>query len=355
MSSSIPLVLALLSASSVSAVVPQNKPDRTTDKSHDQNRVVVVAKVGQIEISRKALLAETNRLIPLSYFHGKVARAKLAEFEEKALANLIEKALLYQDARARKIVASEEEQRAEMQAAIEKTKPGAEKLDVAQLDSMVQKYRHLLVKRILIEKNESRFAAAIPEVSDRMVRDYFGANHHQFLAPREAHLRHILIKVSPTASDREIQASKRRIDQGRRDILAGTSFAVVAKKISQDDYAAKGGDLGWVREGSFLRGAVGRAAFALEDTKLSAVIDTIQGFHLVQRVATKPRKRLTEAEVHDDLRVILQKRGKATARAKWLADLRKRFPVVTHPENRPIALPAGKKAPVSRPTVKDRR
>jgi peptidyl-prolyl cis-trans isomerase D len=100
--------------------------------------------------------------------------------------------------------------------------------------------------------------------------------------------RHILVRIDETATDKE--AEKARVEgvlkKAKEAIDGGESFAAVAKRVSEDQTTAKdGGDLGCFAEGKLVRGAAGKkvdeAAFALEVGKISDVVESEHGLHLV--------------------------------------------------------------------------
>lgn len=60
------------------------------------------------------------------------------------------------------------------------------------------------------------------------------------------------------------------------------NFAEKAREFSEDGTAAEGGDLGWVRDGQMVE-AFEDAASALRDNRVSGIIETEFGYHLIHR------------------------------------------------------------------------
>ncbi len=311
----------------------------------------VVARVGTFEIRQSDLLAEMNRLIPLTFYHGRVPRKKMDAFRDRALERLIEKALIYLDAKAKGLAASEEEIRRTFEESLQKAGPAYRSLSAGEKAKLLEKYRPLVERRVLRDKNEALFEKLVPPLKEEAVRAEYESRKSSLLAPKEAHFRHILVKVRPEAGRSEIEAKRALIEKARAEILAGRPFGEVAKKVSEDIYAARGGDMGWVREGSFRGGAVNEAAFSLKPGELSKIVTSIYGFHLVQCVAVKPRRVLSYEEAAPQLRRELAQKIRADARARWLADLRRRFPVerfavgafAPRPASRPATRPTGRR------------
>jgi parvulin-like peptidyl-prolyl isomerase len=100
---------------------------------------------------------------------------------------------------------------------------------------------------------------------------------------------HILFRLPPTASDSEKAEARAKLLALRQQIMTGQiDFAEAAKKYSQCQTAASGGDIG-----SFLRkwvvdDRIATAAFALKVGEVSDVVETDLGLHLIKVTGRKP-------------------------------------------------------------------
>lgn len=95
--------------------------------------------------------------------------------------------------------------------------------------------------------------------------------------------RHMLVKVDGEAADAEAAKKKARaeLDAARKRIDGGESFADVASSLSQDpESRLRGGALGCVGKGKTVK-PFEDALFALEEGKLSDVVETGFGLHLI--------------------------------------------------------------------------
>lgn len=107
---------------------------------------------------------------------------------------------------------------------------------------------------------------------------------------KEVCARHILVKVeSPSSAGHPEAEARRRAEAALVSLEAGTDFASLARKVSEDSgSAAGGGDLGCFARGVMLP-ELEDAAFSLKVGQTS-VIRTDLGFHVVQRtVPPAPR------------------------------------------------------------------
>lgn len=93
--------------------------------------------------------------------------------------------------------------------------------------------------------------------------------------------RHILIKAAETASDEEKAEKKKRIERALARINKGEDFADVARAMSEDTSALRGGELGCVAKGKMVK-PFEDAMFALGEGKVSDVIETQFGFHVLK-------------------------------------------------------------------------
>ncbi len=118
----------------------------------------------------------------------------------------------------------------------------------------------------------------------------------------EVHVRHILIKPSQIRSDEE---SRRLVQRLRDRILAGESFAELAKNFSEDPGSAlNGGDLNWIDPNSL----VPEFREVMSNTpngQLSEVFKTPYGWHILEvlgRRATDASEEVREQQAQTLLR-----------------------------------------------------
>ena len=107
----------------------------------------------------------------------------------------------------------------------------------------------------------------------------------------QTHVRHILVKTSDVVSDSEAKA---RIEEIKKEIEGGASFAEEAKLYSNDGSAAQGGDLGWVSPGETVP-SFEKAMNALQPGEMSGPVHTQFGWHLIQ-VLDRRNKDVSDVE-----------------------------------------------------------
>jgi len=99
--------------------------------------------------------------------------------------------------------------------------------------------------------------------------------------PKANHIRHILVKVEPSATSDAKAAALAKISEAVARVKRGAAFADVAREVSQDfGSAAKGGDVGDKTDGFVA--PFKKAADALKPGEMtSAAIETQFGYHVI--------------------------------------------------------------------------
>ena len=134
----------------------------------------------------------------------------------------------------------------------------------------------------------------------------------------EVHVRHILIKPSQIRSDEE---SRRLVQRLRDRILAGESFAELAKNFSEDPGSAlNGGDLNWIDPNSLVPEF--REVMAnTPNGQLSEVFKTPYGWHILEvlgRRATDASEEVREQQAQ----TLLRNRKDDEELQTWLRQIR---------------------------------
>lgn len=93
--------------------------------------------------------------------------------------------------------------------------------------------------------------------------------------------RHVLVKVADTASDEEKAAARKKIERALERINAGESFADVARGMSDDSSASRGGELGCAQKGKMVK-PFEDAMLSTEEGKVSGIVQTEYGFHILK-------------------------------------------------------------------------
>jgi len=138
------------------------------------------------------------------------------------------------------------------------------------------------MRKVLLIQRVRQTRDASVSVSRREVEEFFEAYKDSLPpVPTEYELNHIVI--TPKEDTTIVTATRAKLAAVRDSILAGAEFAEMARRFSEDNTASNGGLLGWVRRGEFVP-EFEAALFALQEGRISDVVKTQFGFHIIQLV-----------------------------------------------------------------------
>lgn len=127
------------------------------------------------------------------------------------------------------------------------------------------------------------------DISDEELQKYFDDHKDEFIVPEKVQVKRILLRVDDPAKDAEVKAKA-------ETLLAEVnknpdSFKDVAIRDSQDAFARRGGDMGFVSKDGKpgIDAQVIDEAFKLEAGKISGVFKTAEGYNIVQAVNKRER------------------------------------------------------------------
>ncbi len=124
-------------------------------------------------------------------------------------------------------------------------------------------------------------------LSDEDVEKYYNAHKAEFIdQPAQVQVRRILFKVANPEQEHEVQ---RTADQMYQELIKNPNqFAAKAQQFSQDsNSASQGGLLPYFSKGTHDKGFEKTSFLLKEDTDISGVIRTKDGYEIVQRVGKK--------------------------------------------------------------------
>jgi peptidyl-prolyl cis-trans isomerase SurA len=137
---------------------------------------------------------------------------------------------------------------------------------------------------------------------------------------QQIHARHILLKLTPTQSEDE--ARKKLLEYKAKIESKQASFEDLARQFSQDSYAAKGGDMGWLFPGDTVP-EIETVMNGLKPGEISGVIKSPFGLHIVQVIERKSEDTSKEKE-RATARQVLTERKRQEAMEDWARQVRDR-------------------------------
>ncbi|MDQ6970739.1 MAG: SurA N-terminal domain-containing protein [Mariprofundus sp.] len=162
--------------------------------------------------------------------------------------------------------------------------------------------------------------AADMVVDDAEIKAAFDSRKAAFSEPEQRQASHILIKVKKDAWKGLRTAARKKIEAVQARLKAGEDFAKLAKEVSQDSSAAKGGELGWFKSGAMV-GAFDKVVFGMDKGSVSDIVETQFGYHIIKLNDIRPAHDKTYAEVKDSLKAELIAAAANTEAYKLSQDL----------------------------------
>ncbi|MGB9110648.1 MAG: peptidylprolyl isomerase [Telluria sp.] len=137
---------------------------------------------------------------------------------------------------------------------------------------------------------------------------------------QQTHARHIMLKVTPTQT--EADDRKKLLDLKAKIEGKQATFEDLARQNSQDTYAAKGGDMGWVESGD-VPAELEAVIKSLKPGEISEPVKSPFGVHIVQVVERKSQDTSQEKE-RATARQVLTERKRQEAMEYWARQVRDR-------------------------------
>lgn len=192
--------------------------------------------------------------------------------------NVIEKALLRQEALRSGVEVTEEEILHAIQAmrAYQPVEAGSD------TEAGSDSFKRDVETQIRVERLLALVAENAKSPDKKAVTDFYRKHREEFLTPETIQAAHIVKHVNEDASE---EAAREGIGEAERRLAAGEDFAAVADSIS--DCPGRGGDLGTFGRGSMVE-EFDDAVFTLQPGQNSAVFRTVFGFHIARLIERHP-------------------------------------------------------------------
>jgi len=137
------------------------------------------------------------------------------------------------------------------------------------------------------------------QVSDDELKAQYQQNIQQYQVPNRVHVEHVLL-MTVGKTDAEVEEIRQKAEDVLKQAKKGAKFEDLAKKYSEDPGTKdKGGDLGWITQGQTVP-EFEKTAFGLDKGKISDLVKTQYGFHIIkvldkETAHTKPLEEVKES------------------------------------------------------------
>jgi len=168
--------------------------------------------------------------------------------------------------------------------------------------------------------------------TDQEARAHYDSHRDEYRDPEKIHFQHIFFRAeAEEMSPAERALVRKRLENLRKEILAGADFDAMAREYSQSADSQSGGWSG-LKRGEKVFGAFTDVAWKLKIDEVSGVVDTPTGFHLVKLKEKTPLKDRTFEDVKEFARMKAAAAKLEATRQAFLEDAGKRFGLARHYE-----------------------
>jgi len=188
---------------------------------------------------------------------------------------------------------------------------------------------------------EAQWAGKI-NITEEDAKKYYDENPAQFEVKEQVRASHILIKpdtTDPNADPNQAKAQAKAKIQGLLEqIKNGADFAELAKANSDCPSAAQGGDLNFFARGQ-MAPPFEKAAFELEVGKVSDIVETKFGYHIIKVTDRKDASTTSFEQARNDLIKKLTQKKQTELTNKYIESLKAAANIVYPPGKEPAPRP----------------
>ncbi len=254
----------------------------------------------------------------------KLSSEQMAKLKNDVLESLIEREILYQESQKSGIKIDKKKIEEEL-SVVKKRFPSENEyknalgtMKISEDDIKKQIKKRLAINTLIDTKITQKVV-----ITDEESKTFYNANPNLFKEPEQVRAGHILIKVEVGADKQKKAKAILKIKEVQKKLKGGQDFAALAKEYSEDDASsANGGDMGYFTRGQIIK-PLGDAAFGMQPNKVSDIIETQFGYHLIKVYDKKPGKILAYADIKDLLTERLRQEKTEQETAKYIAELKK--------------------------------
>ncbi len=261
--------------------------------------------------------AELDRALTEQFSNSpmKVSADQVTQLRLEALRALIDNEILWQRAEKEGLLASD----ADLDVKFNEVKApytqeqfqkllDQRKMTVAELKAQIR--RGLSVQKLINKEIGSHIS-----ISDSDVAAFYNANKPSFNLPEnKVRLAQIMVTPNPDPNVNNLKNDKAQNDQQAKNkiemldmrVRQGEDFGQLAQGYSEDQFAANGGDVGFVPESALDKANPDLRKYILEMTpgQVSPVLHTPDGYRIIKLISKEPagQRQLSDPRVQEEIR-----------------------------------------------------
>ena len=182
-----------------------------------------------------------------------------------------------------------------------------------------QDIRNQLMRMKLIRRDiKSRVT-----VTDEEIGEYYRKHREDYEGKESVRIKQILLPL-PKEADQDTRAKVRAEAEAiHKRLVNGESFDLLSARHSKGPGAASGGDIGYIERG-MVHSEVEDAAFSLPLNRISGVIESSVGFHIIQVIDRRGAGLKAIESVREEIREKIDREKMEKKYQEWIVELRKK-------------------------------
>ena len=171
-----------------------------------------------------------------------------------------------------------------------------------------------LREQLLIKKITRKATEASPQVSIEEIKAYYDSRPEEFRRPAMVRFRQIVTRTREEA------------DNLQKRLVQGGDMAATVAQSSRVPMSAGSSEAGWFAKGD-LDESIEKVVFSLPVGKVSGVVETPYGFHIIEVLGRKPEGIRSLHDAMTEIEAKLRSERLEAFYSDWLQNLRKAIPV----------------------------
>ncbi len=257
-----------------------------------------------------------------------LSQERIDQLKSSILANIINTEMFLRQAK-KENVTIDSAKVDERIALIKKNFPSEEAFEkmLKERGSSIETVKKNLTNGMIIQALINKNILSKINITEAQAREFYDKNQLQFESKEMVRASHILVKISKDAKTDEKEKAFEKAQALRKKLDDGSDFAKMAEAESDDPGSAiKGGDLGFFERGRMVP-EFEKAAFETEPGKISPLVQTQFGYHILKVIEKKQAGMRPFDEVKERIQAQL-KRQKSDVQVKdYIEKLKKEMNV----------------------------
>jgi parvulin-like peptidyl-prolyl isomerase len=180
--------------------------------------------------------------------------------------------------------------------------------------------RKMIAVQVLPEYLKEKYAP-----DERELRQFVDMNEAVCQAPARYHVARIGVVVGKKASEAEAQGAKGRIEDIKKRLAAGESFATLADEKSDLPAKGPGGEVGWLSDKEVEHTDGKEKLTSLHQGDVSEVAQTGEGYVIFKLLDFEAPRKLSFEECRPTAEKVMNERYRAQIARDWVDELAKRY------------------------------